>query len=165
VPVAVGRQLYCSRGRFESVALRPKDIPRLVESGAVDFGITGLDLVLESGADVIECARLPFGFCKLVLAAPTGSDLSEWSGARIATSFPNLTRRFLQDEGIEAEIVELSGAVESAVRLDVADAVVDLVQTGTTLKQNGLVPIRTLLSSCAVLIANRKSPVPSWLYA
>lgn len=165
VPLAAGRQLYCSRGRFESVALRPKDIPRLVEQGTLDFGITGLDLVLESGADVVECARLPFGFCKLVLAAPSGTNLNELSGARIATSFPNLTRRFLKNEGIDAEVIELSGSVEAAVRLGVADAIVDLVQTGTTLRQNGLEPQRILLSSCAVLIGNRQSPVPSWLYA
>lgn len=163
--MAAGRQLYCSRGRFESVALRPKDIPRLVQSGAVDFGITGLDLVLESGADVIECARLPFGFCKLELAAPVGTRIEDLAGRSIATSFPNLTQQFLEAEGIDAKVIELSGSVEAAVRLGVASAVVDLVQTGTTLRQNGLLPIRTLLSSCAVLIGNKESPAPSWLYA
>ncbi len=165
MPVAAGRQLYCSRGRFESVALRPKDIPLLVQSGAVDFGITGLDLVLESGADVVECARLPFGFCRLELAAPADTQIDDLEGRRIATSFPNLTRQFLDAEGLDAEVVELSGSVEAAVRLGVASAVVDLVQTGTTLRQNGLIPLRTLLSSCAVLIGNRQSPAPSWLYA
>ncbi len=165
IPLACGRQLYSSRGRFESVALRAQDIPFLVQQGAVDFGITGLDLVLETQADVVECARLPFGFCKLVLAAPAGMDMGALDCPRIATSFPNLTRAFLQESGLDVEMVLMSGSVEAAVRLGVADAVVDLVQTGTTLKENGLMPLQTLLSSCAVLIANRNAPDPSWLYA
>lgn len=165
MPLVEGRQLYCSRGRFESAALRPKDIPRLVEKGAVDFGITGLDAVLESGADVIQCAQLPFGFCRLVLAVPAGADVQDLDGGRIATSFPNLTTQFLRAEGIDAEVVELSGCVEAAVRLGVADAVVDLVQTGNTLEANGLIPLRNLLSSSAVLIGNRRAPAPSWWYA
>lgn len=166
VPLSEGRAFFSEKkALFESVALRAKDIPRLVEQGFIDYGITGLDLVLETGADVVECARLPFGFCRLVLAAPPGTTVSDLSGKRIATAFPNLTSSFLSEKNIGAQVLTLSGAVEASVRLGMADAIVDLVESGTTLRQNGLVPVETVLSSCAVLIANKDAPVPGWLYA
>ncbi|MBI4360751.1 ATP phosphoribosyltransferase [Candidatus Micrarchaeota archaeon] len=131
----------------------------------MDFGVTGLDLVLETQADVVQCAALPFGFCRLSLAAKPGVTLEDLENATVATSFPRLTTEFFKEKGIRTDVIELSGAVETSVRLGVADAVVDLVQTGRTLKENGLVALEDVLSSSAVFISNKNAGKPGWLYA
>ncbi|MDP2717565.1 MAG: ATP phosphoribosyltransferase, partial [Candidatus Micrarchaeota archaeon] len=133
----------------ETFALRAADIPACVAAGAVEYGITGLDLVLESDADVRVCAALPFGFCRLVLAGPPDANASRLEGRRIATSFPRLTRAFLSGKKVRAQIVEFSGSVEQSVRLGLADFVVDLVQTGRTLRENGLEAKQEIMSSSA----------------
>ena len=120
--------------------LRPRDIATYVGEGTLDLGITGRDMLLDSGADAEELAQLGFGGSTFRLAAPTGSAASprDLAGRRIATSYPGVLAAYLEREGIAARIVRLEGAVENAVRLGVADAVADVVATGTTLRLAGL---------------------------
>ncbi|MEO7350011.1 MAG: ATP phosphoribosyltransferase [Terrimesophilobacter sp.] len=137
--------------------LRPRDIATYVGSGALDVGITGRDLLLDSGSAASEIVGLDFGESTFRFAGPRGrfSELQDLTGVRVATSYPGLVTSFLNGAGITAAIVPLDGAVESAVRLGVADAVADVVSTGTTLRQQGLEvfgPI--ILESTAVLISS-----------
>jgi ATP phosphoribosyltransferase len=136
----------------EALLVRADDVPEYVQDGVVDCGITGLDIVEESGADVLELLRLGFGACTLEAAVPTESaarSLADLAGARVATSFPRLARRLLPDT---IELVDVHGSVELAPRLGLADAIVDLVSSGSTLRTNGLRAVARLLDSEAVLI-------------
>lgn len=135
--------------------LRPRDIATYVGSGALDVGITGRDLLLDSGAGAHEIAELGFADSTFRFAAPadTITDIAHLQGKRVATSYPKLVDDFLLERGIQAETVKLDGAVESAVRLGVADAVADVVSTGATLRAAGLSifgPV--ILESSAVFI-------------
>ena len=144
---------------MEALLVRADDVPEYVQDGVVDCGITGLDIVEESGVDVVELLRLGFGACTLEAAVPTEStvqSLAELAGARVATSFPRLARRLLPDT---IELVDVHGSVELAPRLGLADAIVDLVSSGSTLRTNGLRSIACLLESEAVLIGP-KEPQP-----
>lgn len=139
--------------------LRPKDIATYVGSGTLDIGITGLDMLLDSGAPAERMLDLGFGGSTFRLAAPTGrlGSPAELSGLTIATSYAGLLRGWLDTRGIEAQIVRLDGAVENAVQLGVADAVADVVATGTTLRQAGLEVVgEPLLTSEAVLVRTRR---------
>jgi ATP phosphoribosyltransferase len=145
------------RNGVEFFYLRPRDIATYVGSGALDVGITGRDLLLDSGSDATEIAPLGFGESTFRFAAPNGtfSDLADLEGVRVATSYPGLVDRFLTTHGVRANLVKLDGAVESAVRLGVADAVADVVSTGSTLRKAGLEifgPV--ILESEAVLIGS-----------
>lgn len=138
--------------------VRAADVPEYVQDGAVDCGITGLDLVHERGVAVDELLRLGFGSCRLEAAVPNESPVSsldDLHGLRTATVFPRLASRLLQERGLEVEIVEVTGAVEVAPRLGLADAIVDLVSSGSTLRTNGLRSIGVLFSSEAVLVGRR----------
>jgi len=135
--------------------LRPRDIAIYVASGQLDIGITGLDLVLDSGVDTDTLLELGFAPSTFRFAAPPGtaSSVAELAGKRIATSYAGLLGTRLAELGIEATVVKLDGAVENSVRLGVADAVADVVATGTTLKQAGLVVLgEPLLVSQALLV-------------
>src|SRR5580765_4095133 len=140
--------------------VRPHDIPEYVQDGVVHAGITGANLVVEAQADVVQLAELGFARCSLEAAVPNGAPqqaLADLAGLRVATAYPVTTRIALAERGIEAELVTISGSVEAAPRLGLSDAVVDLVSTGSTASVNGLRRIGRLLSSEAVLIANRAS--------
>ena len=145
-----------ARNQVEFFYLRPKDIATYVGSGALDVGITGRDLLLDSASEASEIAALDFGDSTFRFAAPAGSsigELADLAGKRVATSYPRLVDDFLRERGIVAELVKLDGAVESAVQLGVADAVADVVSTGATLRAAGLEifgPV--ILESTAVLI-------------
>jgi ATP phosphoribosyltransferase len=135
--------------------LRPRDIAIYVGSGTLDLGITGLDMLLDSGAQAREVMRLGFAPSTFRLAVPTGSatEVADLAGKRIATSYPGLLDDHLARSGVVATVVRLDGAVENAVRLGVADAVADVVATGGTLRQAGLETIgEPLLISEALLI-------------
>lgn len=140
---------------------RAADIPEFVADGAADLGITGLDLIGEKGVDVEILEDLNFGRAKLVLAAPEDSKINNISDidddAIVATEFPNLTEKYLKDNGINAKIVELSGSTEIAPFIGVADIIVDLTSTGTTLKMNHLKIIDTVVESSVKLVANKES--------
>lgn len=138
--------------------LRPRDIAIYVGAGTLDVGITGRDLLMDSGADAFEDTTLGFGASTFRFAAPTGTmdRIEDLSGLRIATSYTGIVEAFLGERGIEAEVVRLDGAVESSVRLGVADAIADVVETGSTLRQADLEVFgEPLLSSEAVLITRR----------
>ncbi|MGN6326109.1 ATP phosphoribosyltransferase [Pseudolysinimonas sp.] len=149
------------RNDVEFFYLRPRDIATYVGSGALDVGITGRDLLLDSHSAAVEVEALDFGASTFRFAGPIGrfSELGDLQGVRVATSYDGLVGDFLTRRGIDATVVRLDGAVESAVRLGVADAVADVVETGTTLRKQGLEifgPV--ILESTAVLIANGSEP-------
>ncbi len=142
----------------EYVLAKPWDVPIYVEYGAADLGICGLDVLRESRRNVHEPLLLPFGHCRLSLAGPASrqdTPLRYESQPRVATKYPRLTRDFFVRRGINAEVIALNGSVELGPMLGLADLIVDLVQTGSTLRANGLVEFRTILESQAVLIVNR----------
>ena len=141
--------------------LRPKDIAVYVGAGTLDVGITGRDMLLDSGADAEELVALGFGGSTFRLAAPAGTvgRVDDLAGLRIATSYPGVLAAYLARAGIEARIVRLDGAVENAVRLGVADAVADVVATGTTLRQAGLEVLGDpILVSEALVVRRRQAP-------
>lgn len=148
------------RNDVEFFYLRPRDIATYVASGALDVGITGRDLLLDSHSDATEVEPLDFGASTFRFAGPAGRfrEVADLEGARVATSFVGLVTDFLERHGVHATVVRLDGAVESAVRLGVADAVADVVETGATLRAQGLEifgPV--ILESTAVLIAHAGS--------
>src|SRR3954452_16222043 len=149
------------RNDVEFFYLRPRDIATYVGSGALDVGVTGRDLLLDSHSTAVEVDELDFGASTFRFAGPIGrfDSLAQLNGVRVATSYAALVTDFLQREGVTADVVHLDGAVESAVRLGVADVVADVVETGSTLKKQGLEifgPV--ILESEAVLIS---SPAPA----
>jgi ATP phosphoribosyltransferase len=146
-----------ARNGVEFFYLRPRDIATYVGSGALDVGITGRDLLLDSGSPASEIASLDFAASTFRFAAPANgfTDLADLQGKRVATSYPGLVGDFLAERGVDAALIKLDGAVESAVRLGVADAVADVVETGSTLRKQGLEifgPV--ILESEAVLISS-----------
>lgn len=152
-------------GEFEAIFVRAQDIPELVADGAADAGVTGWDLVAESERALCVRLDLEFCACRLVVAAREDSGVTAPSdmadGARVATVFPNLTRRFFERQGRVITLVPVSGAVEVAPHLGIADVIVDLTSTGSTLRVNGLRPIATVLESSARLVcANAVSEDP-----
>jgi len=156
------RKLFASARGFplEILFVRDDDIPEFVEDGVADLGVVGRNLVVERGAEVEEVLGLGFGRCRLVVAVPRGeviTTVADLAGRRVATSYPRTLGRFLADRGLDGEIVEIAGAAELTPALDVADAVCDLVSTGTTLRVNDLVEIETVLESEAVLVASREA--------
>ena len=132
--------LHDARNDVEFFFLRPRDVAVYVGSGTVDAGITGRDLLLDSGAEAVEHLELGFGGSTFRYAAPADeiSDIQQLQGKRVATSYPRLVKHHLKSFGVESKVVRLDGAVESSVRLGVADAVADVVSTGTTLRAAGL---------------------------
>ena len=131
----------CKDMPIEVTFLRTDDIPVLVAEGAIGLGITGADLVAESGAEVVHRIDLGVGSCRLALCVPDDSaidDPRQLAGRRVATSFPRITKEWLAERGVEAQLVALSGSVEVMIALGVADAIVDLVETGSTLAANRL---------------------------
>jgi ATP phosphoribosyltransferase len=148
----------CRDMPVEVIFLRTEDIPVLTAEGAIDLGITGADLVSESGADLVHRLDLGIGSCRLALCVAEDSpvrDAGQLAGRRVATSFPRTTRRWLAERGVEAHFVELSGSVEIMINLGVADAIVDLVETGSTLAANRLRVLDEIGRYETVLVQNR----------
>ncbi|MEM2795890.1 MAG: ATP phosphoribosyltransferase, partial [Candidatus Hadarchaeales archaeon] len=157
------RQLF-AKTRDPSVMLvfaRAQDIPKLVERGAMDLGITGLDLVIESGSKLVELLDLEYGKAKLVVAVSESSGIKKISdipaGSRVATEFPKIASEFFKKKKIRVEISEISGSAEITPLIGMADLVVDLVSTGTTMKMHGLTIIEEILDTSARLFANPTS--------
>ncbi len=148
----------CANAPVDLLLVRPSDIPEYAQDGVVDVGITGANLVAEAEAEVVTLAELGFARCSLDAAVPvdaTQRSVSDLAGLRVATSYPVSTKRLLAEAGVECSLVPVSGSVEAAPRLGLADAIVDLVSTGSTMSANGLRPVGTLLSSQAVLVGGR----------
>jgi ATP phosphoribosyltransferase len=147
----------------ELLLIRDDDIPEYVQDGICDLGIVGANITLERNANVEVIRDLQYGICRLSVAVPKSSgfnSVEDLDTKRIATSYPNLTRNYFLAKGLNVKTIEISGAVEIAPRLDVADAIVDLVSTGGTLKTNGLQELEVILHSQSQLIQTRK-PLPS----
>ena len=149
----------CANAPVDLLLVRPHDIPEYVQDGVVDAGITGANLVVESEADVETLAELGFARCTLEAAVPVDAapaTLEDLEGVRVATAYPVSTRSCLGRLGVSVELVTISGSVEAAPRLGLADAIVDLVSTGSTASVNGLRRIGRLLESQAVLLRSRE---------
>ena len=143
---------------LEALYLRDDDIPHVLAGGTATLGIVGLNELEERGADVDILARLGFGACRLSLAIPKGEDYdgpSWFCGRRIATSYPNILRKYLDDKGIDAKIEVITGSVEIGPAIGIADAIFDIVSSGSTLIANGLKEVETVFESEAVLIARK----------
>ncbi|MDQ0476332.1 ATP phosphoribosyltransferase [Chryseobacterium gotjawalense] len=146
---------------LEILFLRDDDIPKYVEQGIVDIGIIGENEVLEQGKNVEVVRKLGFANCRLSLAIPKEqdySDLSFFNQKKIATSYPNIVKNYFEKNNIEAEIVEISGSVEIAPSIGLADTIADLVSSGSTLLHNGLKEVEQVLKSEAVLISSQNLP-------
>lgn len=155
------RRLMCedATGAYRFLVLRPADIPTYVEYGATDMGVVGKDVLLEQDRDVYEPLDLKFGKCRLVVAQPKilenrGRPVG-FSSLRVATKYPNLTERYFTDQGVQVEIIRLSGSIELAPLGGLCERIVDLVTTGRTLQENGLEETEQIATSTARLIVNR----------
>jgi ATP phosphoribosyltransferase len=145
---------------IEFLEVKPGDVPIYVESGAADLGITGTDVLREANPDVLEPLELEFGQCRLVVAAPAGAAYPALPGGitpRLATKYPRLARAHFAAQGRAVEIIEVGGSVEVAPLLGLSHWIADLVDTGNTLRANGLEERETILAVTATLIANRAS--------
>ncbi len=156
------QSLYSPSRNFplDILAIRDDDIPEYVQDGVADLGIVGQNILREKKTRVKELLPLGFGRCRLMISVPQRSTIRaarDLKRKRIGTTYPGILQRFLTEQGVNAEIIKLSGSVELAPTLDVADAICDIVSTGSTARMNGLRPLLTVLESEAVLIANRRS--------
>ena len=144
-------------GEFQALFVRAQDIPEFVADGAADAGVTGFDLIRESGRALDELADLEFGRCRLAVAAREDSGVTSLgditAGMRVATVFPRITKAFFEERRVAVEVVPVSGAAEIAPHIGIADVIIDLVSTGSTLRVNGLLEIATVLESTSRLIS------------
>ncbi len=136
------------------------DVPTYVEYGAADIGIVGKDVLLEEGKDIVELFDLGFGKCRLMLAVPQEkrlADLKDYAHLRVATKYPNCAKRYFDKVGIQTEIIKLNGSIELGPIVGLSELIVDIVETGTTLRENNLVEIDSVFTATARLIANKAS--------
>ncbi|HKJ46937.1 MAG TPA: ATP phosphoribosyltransferase [Balneolales bacterium] len=149
----------CRNFDVELLLIRDDDIPEYVQDGVCDLGLVGANVTAEKQADVTVLRDLDFGYCRLSLAAPKNGDIKEvtdFESTRVATSYPVLTQKYFQEQGITARTVEISGAVEITPTLDVADAICDIVSSGSTLRANGLKEIQPIFQSQTQMIKTNK---------
>ena len=155
-----GRRLVHSIVNYplDAVLAKAPDVITYVEHGVCDLGIVGKDTILEQGRSFYEVLDLKFGKCRFALAVKAGSDFyGTYKTRRIATKYPNVARTFFEKKGMDVDIIKIEGSVELAPILGLADAIVDIVETGATLKANGLVPIEDVAPVSARLIVNTAS--------
>lgn len=147
--------------KFRFMAVRAQDVPTYVEYGCADIGVVGKDTLLEQGRDLYEPLDLQFGYCRMVVAEPKAlrqdDDPAGWSNIRVATKYPNITERYFASKGVQVELIKLYGSIELAPLVGLAERVVDLVSTGGTLRENGLVEVETIAEVTSRLIVNRAS--------
>jgi ATP phosphoribosyltransferase len=150
-----------SEQRMRYMIVRATDVPTYVEYGCADLGIVGKDTLLEQEKDLYEPLDLGFGYCRMVVAEPAelsrNDDPAGWTSIRIATKYPNFTERYFTGKGVQVEIIKLYGSIELAPLVGLSERIVDLVSTGETLKQNGLVEVETIAEITTRLIVNRAS--------
>jgi ATP phosphoribosyltransferase len=147
-------------GGYSFILVKPSDVPVYVEYGVADVGVCGRDVLMESAADVQEPLDLGFGRCRLVVAGKQESadrGYNPLTTARVATKYPRVTADYFQRKSVPVELIELSGSVELAPLLGLSEHIVDLVETGRTLRENDLVVLDTIIESTARLIVNRAS--------
>ena len=147
--------------KMRYMIVRATDVPTYVEYGCADLGIVGKDTLMEQDKDLYEPLDLKFGYCRLVVAEPVelsrNDDPASWSDIRIATKYPNVTEKFFAGKGVQVEVIKLYGSIELAPLVGLSERIVDLVSTGETLKQNGLVEVETIAEITSRLIVNRAS--------
>ena len=147
--------------RYRFMAVRATDVPTYVEYGCADIGVVGKDTLLEQRKDLYEPVDLRFGYCRLVVAEPkslrAGDNPANWSNIRVATKYPNITERFFAAKGIQVELIKLYGSIELAPLVGLSERIVDLVSTGATLRENGMVEVETITEITSRLIVNRAS--------
>ncbi|MGE5453630.1 MAG: ATP phosphoribosyltransferase [Methylocystaceae bacterium] len=142
------------------IMARPTDVPTYVEYGAADLGVVGKDVIEEQDKDVYEMADLGFGYCRFVVAVPKSGGfnrLADLNYRRVATKFPHVADKYFRDCGLQVEVIKLHGNIELAPQMGLADAIVDIVSTGRTLKENNLQEMVTIMESTARLVVNRIS--------
>ncbi|MDY5153840.1 ATP phosphoribosyltransferase [Actinobaculum suis] len=147
------RALYVQVGPVRFLFAKASDVPTYVENAVADLGITGLDRISEKRYDVLNVLELPFGRCRLSLAGPPGVE----EFRRIATSYDHLASQYFLNQRQEVQIIHLSGSVELAPILGLADGIVDIVDSGATLKMNGLIEYETIMTSTVCLVANKRT--------
>lgn len=155
-----GRRLIHSIPNYplDAVLSKAPDVITYVEHGVCDLGIVGKDTILEKGGSFYEVMDLGFGACRFALAVPEGRAFyGSYQNRVIASKYPNVTRTFFAERGMDVDVIKIEGSVELAPILGLADAIVDIVETGATLKANGLVPIETVAPVSARLIVNTAS--------
>jgi len=148
------------QARLKFIITKTADVPTYVEYGAADIGIIGKDVILESGKDVYELLDLGFGKCHLMMAVPKDKKrprLEDYSHTRVATKFPRIAENFFAAQGMQMEYIKLNGSIELAPIIGMSESIVDIVETGTTLRENNLEEIVTIMDATARLIANRVS--------
>ena len=146
--------------RLKFIITKTADVPTYVEYGAADIGIIGKDVILESGKDVYELLDLGFGKCHLMMAVPKDKKrprLEDYAHTRVATKFPRIAESFFAAQGMQMEYIKLNGSIELAPIIGMSESIVDIVETGTTLRENNLEEIVTIMDATARLIANRVS--------
>ncbi|NBJ70019.1 MULTISPECIES: ATP phosphoribosyltransferase [Clostridia] len=148
---------YSSDETIRLIFVKAMDVPTYVEKGAADLGIVGKDNILESQADIYEVLDLKIGTCKFAVAGKPGQQLDAFQSLTIATKYPTVTRNYFSRKGKPIEIVKLNGSVELAPLIGLADVIVDIVETGNTLKENGLVVLEQVESISTRLIVNKAS--------
>jgi len=158
-PDGESRRLVVSTSELRFLFVKDVDVPTYVEYGVADCGVAGRDVLLETGADVFEPLDLAFGRCRLVVAQPSGAPavLDGTSTVRVATKYARVTSDHFLGRGVSVEVVKLAGSVEIAPGLGLADCILDVVETGRTLAENGLVAVETVAESSARLVVNRAS--------
>ena len=155
-----GRRLVHALPNYplDAVLAKAPDVITYVEHGVCDLGIVGKDTILEKGGSFYEVLDLGFGKCRFALAVPQGSDFyGTYKTRRVASKYPAVTRRFFAGKGMDVDIIKIEGSVELAPILGLADAIVDIVETGATLKANGLIPVEEVAPVSARLIVNTAS--------
>lgn len=155
--VASSRKLiFDSEDKCHRVVLvKPADVPTYVEYGAADIGIAGRDVLLETRADVLQPLDLKFGYCRIVVAGPRGTIAASAPTIRVATKYPHITMDYYNARGIPVEVIPLSGSIELAPLIGLADRIVDIVETGRTLEENGLEVLEVIAETTARLLINR----------
>lgn len=146
---------------YRFMAVRATDVPTYVEYGCADIGVVGKDTLLEQEKDLYELLDLKFGYCRLVVAEPKElkeqDDPANWSNIRVATKYPNVTEKYFASRGIQVELIKLYGSIELAPLVGLSERIVDLVSTGATLRDNGMVEVETIAEVTTRLIVNRAS--------
>ena len=146
--------------KIKFIITKTVDLPTYVEYGAADIGIIGKDILLEEGKNVYELLDLKYGFCRLMVAVPKAllkEKLSDYAHMRVATKFPKIAEQFFQSKGIQMEFIKLNGSIELGPMVGLAEIIVDIVETGRTLKENNLIEIAQISDVTARFIANRVS--------
>ena len=146
--------------KLRFIITKTADVPTYVEYGAADIGIIGKDVLMESGKDVYELLDMGFGKCHLMMAVPKSQrrpSLADYAHTRVATKFPHIAEQFFTSQGMQMEYIKLNGSIELGPIVGLSESIVDIVETGTTLKENDLVEIAHIMDATARLIANRVS--------